>query len=142
MGFFFNFESDKSTKCGNPKILCQEIEKLSNTPKVFMENCNLGTKILYYTKHYVLGLPYHRSTEGIVSCHKCLNETYNDEIVRRILMQTKTNYIIVQKQSKFKKNNLTKMINQNNYPTFLSPVKLPESCKNIIIMKVNLQNNL
>ncbi len=120
------------------KEISLAIDKLSDKPVVIMENCNLGTKILYYTKHCVLAVPYHRSTEGIISCHECLNKYYDEKRIKEILLQTKINYIIIHKHGKYKENTLCNMIQNGNYPNFLKLVKMPESCNNIIVMQVNL----
>ena len=122
----------------NNKEVCEFLDGLSFTPVVFMDNCNLGTKILYYTKHMVLSVPYHRSTQGIVSTHNCLNIPYKKSRVKRILTNTKTKFIVVPKKYDEKKDNLATRIATGKYPDFLTRVEnTPESCKDIIIMKVD-----
>ena len=112
----------------NNQEVCEFLDGLSSTPVVFMENCNLGTKILYYTKHMVLSVPYHRSTQGIVSTHNCLNIPYKKSRVKRILTKTKTKFIVVPKKYDEKKDNLATRIATGKHPDFLTRVEnTPES---------------
>jgi asparagine N-glycosylation enzyme membrane subunit Stt3 len=136
-------ESNKQTKYSTKEMLC-ELDKVSDTPVVIMAHSNNGPAILYYTKHSVIGAPYHRQINGIIASYRVMEDEFSDEVVRDILISTNTSYVFIKKSDYRKineKNNhkmsLPEMIINNKYPIWITPVKLHKKFDDIIVAKVD-----
>ncbi|GHT97659.1 hypothetical protein FACS1894126_2130 [Alphaproteobacteria bacterium] len=121
--------------------LYKEIDNLSDTPVVIMAFLDDGPKLLHYTKHSVVGAPYHRQQQGIISSHKVMSGVFSEKTVGQILLDTNVSYIFI-KKTHYKYNkargSLADLIAHNiNIPSWISIVKLPEKFDDIIIAKVN-----
>ncbi|GHU13238.1 hypothetical protein FACS189449_08330 [Alphaproteobacteria bacterium] len=129
--------------------LYKEIDNLSDTPVVIMASSNDGPKLLYYTKHSVLGAPYHRQQEGIISSYKVMQDAFSEKTVGKILLDTNASYIFI-KKSAFAKRAISKahasaehaslanmIVHNTNIPPWITIVKLSEKFDNIIIAKIN-----
>ncbi|MDR1982514.1 MAG: hypothetical protein LBQ08_01805 [Holosporaceae bacterium] len=121
------------------KELFKVIDNLSPTPEVIMAHSNDGPSILYYTKHGVVGAPYHRQARGIIFSHKIMSDQYNEEMIKSILRTTNSSYIFIRKSqsAKAKQENLVSMIIHNNLPEWASIVKLPKKFNDVLIVKID-----
>lgn len=122
------------------KEICAELDKLSDVPQVIMAKIDDGPAILYYTKHSVVGAPYHRQQEGILSSYKVMTAQYSESEVIKILKETNSSYIFVRKNDFLKSENkksLAKMIVDGEYPNYLTPVSLAKKMNDIVIMKID-----
>jgi hypothetical protein len=121
--------------------LFEAIDNLSKEPVVIMAHANDGPSLLYYTKHSVVGAPYRRQVQGIISSHKIMEDEYDEKTVKNILKSTDSSYIFVRKSKrdmdKSKRPSLARMIIDNNLPEWLEVVKLPEKFSDIIVAKVD-----
>lgn len=86
---------DSKTPEYSDKELFDCVNDLSYEPAVIMAHSNYGPKLLYYTKHYILGAPYHRQIEGILASHIVMEMNNNLNTVRKVLKKTNTKYIFV-----------------------------------------------
>lgn len=148
-----NFQDDDGDKnrCTNYSVreLFLEVDRLSDVPIVIMAHSNDGPMILYYTKHCVVGAPYHRQAEGILSSYKIMESPYSEDEVVNILKKTNASYIFVRKFQyadnknidSSKQRSLAKMIVDGDYPSWITIVKLPEKFDDILIGKINKINN-
>jgi hypothetical protein len=134
--------SDKSKY--TPQELWETIDRLSDTTVVIMTHSSYGPKLLYYTKHSVVAAPYHRQPEGIASFHKAMMDGFNESIVRKILIDTNTSYILLKKnifsQDQFCNDsfqNLSCMIINGNLPKWGNIVEISEKFNDIIIVKID-----
>ncbi|MDR1561031.1 MAG: glycosyltransferase [Holosporaceae bacterium] len=140
-------DKDKATKYNKVSVytkqeLYAEIDKLSEKPVVIMALIDDGPEILYYTKHCVVGAPYHRQYQGIISSYKVMEDEYDEKTVKNILHSTNSSYIFIRK-SKYRLNkprekwNLANMIINGAYPKWISVVKFPNKFNDVIIAKIN-----
>jgi uncharacterized membrane protein len=118
--------------------LFEVIDNLSENPIVIMAHSNDGPALLYYTKHSVVGAPYHRQTEGIISSYKVMEDEYDEKTVRDILKTTGSSYIFIRKKQYQKSDlrSLAKMITDNVPPKWIEIVELPPKFKDVIIAKI------
>lgn len=128
------------------------VDNLSATPVVLMAHSNFGPKLLYYTKHYVIAAPYHRQTYGITMAHKILLKDFDAAEVQRLLKQSHSDYIIINKNlcnrkaTKSFSDILAKYANYNGWideavvpdiiKKMVTIVPIPDDFKNMIIAKV------
>ena len=142
---FCDFEkSNCHKKRYSTNELFAKIDALSSSPAVIMAHSNDGAALLYYTKHMVVGAPYHRQPEGILSSYKVMEDDFSENTVKKILLETGSSFIFVRKRSygsncsqKRSKNSLTQMIIDGNVPAWISPVPLPEKFSDIIVGRVS-----
>jgi hypothetical protein len=118
--------------------LFEMLDNLSEKPVVIMAHVNDGPQILYYTKHSVVGAPYHRQTEGIIFSYKVTEEKYDEKTVREILEKTDSSYIFIRKEQykNAKTNSLAKMITENAAPERIEIIKLPPQFDDVVIAKI------
>lgn len=114
------------------------VDNLSVDPVVIMAHSNHGPKLVYYTKHYVLGAPYHRQTEGIISSYNVMDMDCDINIVRETLQKTKTQYIFIghKQEKQFPKSFASKVLS-GQVPQWLSIVKIPEKFSDYSIFKID-----
>ena len=111
----------------------EEISKIVPANSVILADVDLGPEILYYTSCRVVGAPYHRQTEGIISCYEVLQKDYDENRIRKILAQTHASYILFEKPApKSLEKNLKNMIANNELPKWLKILKLRSSDKMIL----------
>jgi hypothetical protein len=138
------FDSVKQEKTINSpyasKELFKVIDDLSRTSEVIMAHSNDGPSILYYTKHKVVGAPYHRQTSGIIFSHRVMEDEYKEETVKSILKLTNTSYIFIRKSQALKaeQKSLASMIVHNELPQWASIVKLPPKFNDILVAKIHI----
>lgn len=135
---------DNPEKCGyTGRELFAEIDKLSPTPVTIMAHSNDGPAILYYTKHNVVGAPYHRQEDGIVASYEVMENEYDENNVKNILSKTDAAYIFIrnnasEKRKKTgKKPSLPDMIISGKHPSWITIEKLPEKFSNVVVAKIN-----
>lgn len=125
------------------KELFKKIDNLSPKPVVIMAHTNDGPALLYYTKHSVVGAPYHRQTEGIISSYKIMEDEYNEEIAETIMKTTNSAYIFIRKNIYTKKpknhKSLAQRIIDNDLPDWISILELPEKFSDVVIAKIDLK---
>lgn len=111
----------------------EEISKIVPPDSVIIADTDLGPEILYYTSCRVVGAPYHRQTEGIISCYEVLQKDYDENCIRKILEQTHASYILFEKPApKSSEKNLKNMMANNELPKWLEILKLQSSDKMIL----------
>lgn len=131
------------------------IDQISATPTVIMAHSNYGPSILYYTKHCVVGAPYHRQQKGIIASYEVMEAPYDEKKIKSILKKIGASYIFIEGNRKqtskagkqlskgFVKNSkemsLSQMALRGSVPQWLEQIKIPEKFENVIILKVNLQ---
>ncbi|MDR0678335.1 MAG: hypothetical protein LBF44_02240 [Holosporaceae bacterium] len=120
------------------KELFKVIDDLSPTPKVIMAHSDDGPSILYYTKHSVVGAPYHRRASGIIFSYKIMEDQYDEKTVKSILRITSSSYIFIRKSklSKTKQESFAAMVIRGNVPRWARLVKLPEKFNDIMIVEI------
>jgi hypothetical protein len=69
-------ENNNSVTAYSQRELFQEVDRLSDAPVVIMAHSNDGAPLLYYTKHSVVGAPYHRQVEGIINSFKVMEDKF------------------------------------------------------------------
>ena len=114
------------------------IDNLCHRPVVIMAHTNFGPKLLYYTKHFVLGAPYHRQVEGIILSYSIMEMDNNLKVVRRILKKTNTHFIFVshKQQTEFP-NSFASALLAGNLPKWISIVKIPIRFSDYSVFKVD-----
>jgi hypothetical protein len=120
--------------------LFEIIDNLSEKPVVVMAHSNDGPSILYYTKHSVVGAPYHRQQQGIISSYKVMEDKYDEKIVKNILKETNSSYVFVRKKQYKEGKSLARMIIDNVQPKWIEIVKLPPKFNDVVVAKI-VQNN-
>ena len=132
-------EFDVDSKSINPKYsdaeLYECINNLSYKPVVIMAHSNYGPKLVYYTKHYVLGAPYHRQIEGIASSYAVMDMDNNIETVRKVLKHTNTHFIFVSHEQQ--NNSFASSLLAGHLPKWISIVKIPEKFYGHSVFKVD-----
>lgn len=101
-----------------------ELDRISSVPKTIMAHSNSGPALLYYTKHCVVGAPYHRQQEGIISSYEVMEAPYDEKKIKEILKETGSSYIFVEycNVNKLKKGDKQ----ENNKRKRITKVSLPE----------------
>jgi hypothetical protein len=138
---YFSGSDDDLTKI-NPKYSDAElykcIDNLSYKPVVIMAHSNVGPKLIYYTKHFVLGSPYHRQIEGIALSYAVTRMDNNIKTVRKILKRTNTHFILVShnQQTAFPKSFASTLL-AGNLPKWISIIKIPEKFYDHSVFKVD-----
>jgi hypothetical protein len=141
--YFKDEDNDSSNKKYTNAELFEEIDNLSKEPAVIMANSNDGPELLYYTKHSVVGAPYHRQTNGIIASYEVMEDVFRKHGVKNTLYKTNASYIFIRKSNYGNKKgsndekSLAQMIVDNKYPEWISIVKLPEKFDDIIIAKID-----
>ncbi|MBR1735079.1 MAG: hypothetical protein IJ730_06525, partial [Alphaproteobacteria bacterium] len=133
-------DEDNPEKCGyTSRELFTEIDKISDTPVVIMASSNDGPSILYYTKHCIVGAPYHRQEKGIISSYKVMEADYNEKDVKNILSKTDSSYIFIRKSAYSCMDDrcsktLPGMIIAGKYPSWITLEKLPKKFSDNVIL--------
>lgn len=120
------------------KELYECIDNLSYSPAVIMATLTHGPKLLYYTKHYVIGAPYHRQTEGIIASYVVTQMKNNLSEVRKFLKKTSSQFIFVNRSLKdqYPKSFASEIIS-GKIPQWISIVKIPEKFSQHCVFKVD-----
>ncbi len=114
------------------------VDNLSDKPVVIMAHSNHGPKLLYYTKHCVLGAPYHRQTEGIISSYSVMDADKDMNVVRKVLKETNAQYLFIgHKQEKSFPDSFASSVLAGQVPQWLSIVKIPEKFSDYSIFKID-----
>lgn len=138
--FFQDSCKDTIEKKYTERELYEMLDSLSENPAIIMAHSNYGPPILYYTKHCVLGAPYHRQTDGILYSYIITEMDFDNEIVKKVLKKTHSDFIFI-KDDKYQrdKNSFAARILKNDYPEWISVVKIPDKFSDIVVAKVNHQ---
>ena len=130
---------DSDDRCKySDKELYECIDNLSYSPAVIMSHSNNGPKLLYYTKHYVIGAPYHRQTEGIIASYVVTQMKNNPSEVRKFLKKTGSQFIFIGKKLKDSyPESFSAEIISGRLPKWLSIVKIPEKFSQHCVFKVD-----
>ena len=120
------------------KELYECIDNLSFGPAVIMAHSNDGPKLLYYTKHYVIGAPYHRQTQGIIASYVITQMENNPSEVRKTIKRTGSQFIFVNRnlKDKYPKSFAAEIIS-GKLPQWISVVKIPEKFSHHCVFEVN-----
>jgi hypothetical protein len=117
------------------------LDSIEEKPTVILTYLGKSTMTLYYTKHKVVAVPYHRQEQGILSFFSVMETDYNEDEVKRILSVTNTSYIFISKTMSYAtpkaKNSLAGMIIQGTHPDWISIVKVPYEFEDVILVKVD-----
>jgi hypothetical protein len=96
---------------------------------------------LYYTKHKVVGVPYHRQKEGILSFYQVMENKYDDVEVKRILKQANVDYIFTSRSACYMKpatrESLAGLMVMGQQPDWLTTVNIPREFEDVVLMKVD-----
>lgn len=139
-------DTDLQFKKYTKQELFREIDNLSAVPVVIMAHSNDGPAILYYTKHSVVGAPYHRQIEGIIASYKIMEGAYNESDSKKILTFVNASYIFIKKPMHSKSKNQLKssqkpsfaqMIVKGKHPKWITIMKLPAKFDDVIIAKID-----
>ncbi|MBO7454324.1 MAG: hypothetical protein J6T91_03005 [Alphaproteobacteria bacterium] len=118
--------------------LFKYVDDLSSEPVVVMAHSNHGAKLLYYTKHCILGAPYHRQIEGITSSYVVMEMDNDLSAVRKVLQKTKSKYLFIgHKQESQFPNSFASSVLAGHIPQWLSVVKIPEKFSDYSIFKID-----
>ncbi len=118
--------------------LFKYVDNLSSEPVVIMAHSNHGPKLLYYTKHYVLGASYHRQIEGIINSYSVMEMDNDLSVVRKVLQKTKSQYIFIEhKKQHLLPNSFASSVLAGHIPQWLSVVKIPEKFSDYSIFKID-----
>ncbi|MDR3179821.1 MAG: hypothetical protein LBT70_02885 [Holosporaceae bacterium] len=148
LNFIYDILDPPKSLPDKPKYTKQELwkalDRLSDAPVVIMASTSYGPELLYYTKHSVVAAPYHRQSEGIARFYKTMMDAFDENTVKKILIDTNTSYIFLKKSTSVKNTlndgssqNLSSMIISNNLPKWISSVEIPKKFDDIIVVKVN-----
>jgi len=139
--FFFDSDLDdekEENRNYSDAELFECVDNLSDKPVVIMAHSNHGPKLLYYTKHYVLGAPYHRQIEGITSSYIVMEMDNDLSIVRKVLKKTNSQYLFIgHKQEEDVPNSFAASVIAGNIPKWLTAVKIPEKFSGYSIFKID-----
>jgi hypothetical protein len=137
-------ENNDCDKHGSQLELLKEIDKLSEIPVVIMAHSNDGPQLLYYTKHSVVGAPYHRQAEGIINSFKVMEDKFSESEVKRILILTDASYILIRKPKKSANasptndQSLPKLIIDGKQPSWISiDNRFTEKFDDIIVARID-----
>ncbi|MDR1334668.1 MAG: hypothetical protein LBJ19_00095, partial [Holosporaceae bacterium] len=129
------------------KELFRAIDNISATPVVIMAHCNFGPQLLYYTKHKIVGAPYHRQQHGIIASHEVMEAAFSSQKIKKILAITGASYVFIKKpQTKQTKNgqingvkalSLTEMIIAGQLPPWISIENFPKKFDDVVIAKIH-----
>jgi hypothetical protein len=125
-----------------------ELNKLSKKPVVIMAHTNDGTDIMYFTKHSVVGVPYHRQTWGIVASYKIMEGKYDENEAKEILRKTNTSYIFIRKakqKSTVENMSLAQIIideseskpRKKTCPAWIRLISLSKKFNDIVVAKID-----
>lgn len=139
---FFTIAEDPSPKGNKSKPITKAelykiIDNLDAKPCVIMAHSNDGPAILYFTKHKVVGAPYHRQQQGIGFSYEVMENDYDEDRIKKILKFVDADYIFARNppKSTSSKNSLeAMMLRDEKLPDWLE--KIPCECKDIAIAKV------
>ncbi|MDR1334626.1 MAG: glycosyltransferase family 39 protein [Holosporaceae bacterium] len=133
-------ESGEPSKAASytPQELSAVIDGLSKDPVVIMAHTNDGPMLLYYTKHSVVGAPYHRQQQGIIASYKVMEDEYDEKVAKDTLKATNSSYIFIRngQYKKAKARSLSKMIINNAAPEWIKIIPLPSKFNDVTLAKV------
>ncbi|MDR2794736.1 MAG: hypothetical protein LBB12_03095 [Holosporaceae bacterium] len=117
------------------------LNDISVAPSVILTYLGKSSLTLYYTKHKVVGIPYHRQEKGILSYFAVIEKEYNEEIVKKILYITQTSYIFISKHAVYAnpsaRTTFAGMIAEGKYPDWISIVNIPAEFNDVILARVD-----
>jgi hypothetical protein len=117
------------------------LDSISEKPQVILTYLGKSAKTLYYTKHKVVAAPYHRQEQGILAFFSVLEKDYDEDEVKKILLQTATSYIFISKTLSYSnpktQNSLAGMIIRGTYPSWISIVDIPSEFEDVILVKID-----
>ncbi|MDR2107409.1 MAG: hypothetical protein LBO73_02740 [Holosporaceae bacterium] len=119
------------------------LDGISEKPVVILTYLGKSPMVLYYTKHSVVSIPYHRQEKGILAFFSVMEENYDGEKIKKILETTGTSYIFISKSMCYSNirtyNSLAGMIVRGVHPDWIDIVKIPSEFKDIILARINKQ---
>jgi hypothetical protein len=140
-------KAQNQEKTYKEKELFAAVDNISSTSLVLMAHCDFGPQLLYYTKHKVVGAPYHRQHQGISASYEVMEAPFSPQKVKKILAATDASYIFIKKSpnkrkknDKHHKNNspsLTEMIIAGQLPSWISIENFPKKFNDVIIAKIH-----
>lgn len=121
----------------SPLELFNFLDKLSPTPKVIMAYANDGPTLLYYTKHTVISVPYHRATQGIIYSYIITQMSYDEKLAKKVLKKTRSQYIFLRKSVLDNPKSLGARIFKGEIPTWCKKIKVPEKFDDIVLVEID-----
>ncbi len=98
------------------------LNDISDKPEVIMSNPYLGPNILYYSKHKVVAVPFHRQHEGLIASLIVTQwKEYNEKLTINALLKTNSTYVLVNSAA-VNRGNLADIIANDYAPKWLSGV--------------------
>lgn len=95
-------EKSKENFATNERDIYKLMDALSDNPVTILASINVGPRLLWFTKHRIVASPYHRHTNGIIAEYEILRNKFNAETVKKYLLNTKTEYILIDKKMYFR----------------------------------------
>ena len=114
---------------------------ISEKPATILTYLGKSSMALYYTKHNVVAVPYHRQEHGILAFYDIMENNYDEQKIKNLLKKTKTDYIFISKSMTFAtleaKNSFVGMIVQGILPEWITIIDIPHEFEDVILAKVD-----
>lgn len=126
-------EDDEKKDKIDVKGMIQYLAKIEDKTTILAHH-GYGPKILYYTKHNIVGSPYHRQTYGILADHKVFDsKTHDINDLMEIIKTSNVGYIVF--DSKHYESNIYQQLQSDKCPKNIQ--KLDEKIDGFEIYKVS-----
>jgi hypothetical protein len=117
------------------------LDSIDEKPVTILTYLGKSSMTLYYTKHRVVSIPYHRQEQGILSFYLVTEAEYNEKIIKKILYTTGTDYIFVSKSMCLNnpagRNSLAAMIADGRQPDWLSITAIPAELEDVVLARID-----
>ncbi|MDR2267831.1 MAG: hypothetical protein LBD81_00070 [Holosporaceae bacterium] len=117
------------------------LDSISEKPITILTYLGKSSMTLYYTKHKVVSIPYHRQEHGILLFHLIAETEYNERVVKKILNTTGTDYIFISKSmclmNPSSRNSLAEMIAESRPPDWISIAAIPTEFEDVVLAKID-----
>jgi hypothetical protein len=138
---FYDFCLERKKNYQQEDDFFRWLDGISKTPVTILTYLGKSSMTLYYTKHKVVAAPYHRQEQGILSFFTIIESPYDEDVVGKILLQTKTSYIFISRSMCYANpataGSLAGMIAEGRYPDWISIMEIPQKFADVIVAKVN-----
>jgi hypothetical protein len=138
---FYNFCRQRKNIYQHEDRFFKWLDDISKTPATILTYLGKSSMTLYYTKHRVVAVPYHRQGQGILSFFTITESPYDEIVAGKILLETKTTHIFISRSVCYMNHasagSLVSMIVEGQYPDWISIMDVPQEFEDVIIAKVN-----
>ncbi len=127
-GRLISLENIQTVKLNNMNEIefLKALNDISDKTEVIMSDPYMGPKILYYSKHNVVAVPFHRQHDGLISSLIVTQwSEYNEKLTINALLKTNSTYIL--SKSFANKNNLAGIIASGYAPQWISATMIDRS---------------